>query len=63
MRCSAVDVAEEMHGPFLPQLLNLGDSCLLAPTANNSEMTSGGMPLVSGTFLKTRIQEMTQTTA
>lgn len=30
----------------------------VAPTAKNSEMTSRGMPLVSGTFKKTKIQDM-----
>lgn len=35
----------------------------LAPTAKNSVMTSKGMPLVSGTLKKTKIQEMTHTMA
>lgn len=41
----------------------LAAAACLAPTEKNSVMTSRGMPFVSGTFKKTKTQEMAHTTA
>lgn len=46
-----------------PSQLFLAAEACLAPTEKNSVITSRGIPLVSGTFKKTKTHDMRQTTA
>ena len=61
--CLTAETAEELTPFKAPSYSFLVAAACLAPTAKNSVMTSSGMPLVSGTFKKTKTQEMRHTTA
>lgn len=51
------------HFPTHTLYSALAAATCFAPTAKNSEITSRGIPLVSGTLKKTKTHETTQTTA